>query len=39
MSTHDCITCHMPRYELPDGHIKFFDHNIRVVRPGAPYPG
>lgn len=39
VSTHDCITCHMPRYELPGGHIKFFDHNIRVVRPGAPYPG
>ncbi len=38
VSAHDCVTCHMPRYELPGGHIKFFDHNIRVVRAGAPYP-
>jgi hypothetical protein len=39
VGTHDCITCHMPRYEIPGSHFRFFDHDIRVVRPGQPYPG
>jgi len=30
-------TCHMPRTELPDGHISFADYYIRVVRPGDSY--
>jgi hypothetical protein len=34
-----CVTCHMPKYELPGGHFKFTDHDIRIVRSGAPYPG
>jgi len=34
-----CITCHMPKYELPRGHFKFSDHDIRIVRAGAAYPG
>jgi hypothetical protein len=34
----DCVTCHMPKYELPDSHNLFADHWIRVVKPGAPYP-
>lgn len=38
VGTKDCVTCHMPKYELPGGHFKFTDHDIRVVRPGAPYP-
>ncbi len=38
VGTHDCVTCHMPRYTLPGGHMKFTDHDIRVVRAGAPYP-
>ena len=35
----DCINCHMPKYEVPGGHFKFTDHYIRIVRPGAAYPG
>lgn len=38
VSTKDCASCHMPKYELPDFHYKFTDHDIRVVRPDAPYP-
>ncbi|HYK37544.1 multiheme c-type cytochrome [Alloacidobacterium sp.] len=34
-----CITCHMPKIELPGGHYKFSDHYIRIVKPGAPFPG
>ncbi len=34
----NCVTCHMPEVELPGGHARFFDHYIRVVRPGEPYP-
>lgn len=39
VGTHDCVKCHMPRYSIPDSHFKFYDHDIRIVRPGAPYPG
>ena len=35
----DCVSCHMPRIDFPDGHSRFTDHRIRVVRPGAPFPG
>ena len=34
----DCVTCHMPRIELPGAHRAFADHWIRVVRKDAPYP-
>jgi len=34
----DCVSCHMPRYEIPGSHFKFTDHQIRVARPGEPYP-
>ena len=34
----DCVSCHMPRYEIPGSYFRFSDHNIRVARPGAPYP-
>ncbi len=30
----NCVTFHMPAYELPGAHSKFTDHEIRVVRPG-----
>jgi hypothetical protein len=36
--TRDCINCHMPKYELPGSHNLFTDHQIRVARPGEPYP-
>ena len=34
----DCVTCHMPKYELPGAHDVFADHWIRVLKAGAPYP-
>lgn len=39
VSNENCVTCHMPRVELPGGHFRFADHYIRVVRPGQGYPG
>jgi len=33
-----CVTCHMPKYEVPGSHHQFADHWIRVVRAGDPYP-
>jgi hypothetical protein len=33
-----CVTCHMPKVELPGAHYKFTDHRIRIVHPGDPYP-
>lgn len=39
VATHDCVTCHMPKVHLPGSHFLFTDHDIRIVRPGAPYPG
>jgi hypothetical protein len=35
----ECVTCHMPRIELPGGHLKFSDHRIRIVKLNEPYPG
>ena len=34
----NCVSCHMPRIELPGGHAQFTDHQIRIARPGDPYP-
>jgi Cytochrome c554 and c-prime len=34
----NCISCHMPKVKLPDEHVTFTDHFIRVVKPGEPYP-
>lgn len=34
----NCVTCHMPKVELPGAHARFTDHQIRIARPGAPYP-
>ena len=36
--TKDCARCHMPKYEFPDVHHKFTDHQIRVVKPGEHIP-
>lgn len=38
VANHDCVRCHMPKLELPGSHSEFTDHQIRVVRPGEPYP-
>jgi hypothetical protein len=34
----NCVSCHMPKVNLPGGHMAFTDHEIRVVKPGEPYP-
>ncbi len=34
----DCVTCHMPKYEVPDMHYKYTDHRIRVVKAGETFP-
>jgi hypothetical protein len=33
-----CVSCHMPKVELPGAHFKFTDHRIRIQRSGEPYP-
>lgn len=39
VSASGCVTCHMPKLELPGGHFRFTDHRIRIVKPGEAYPG
>jgi formate-dependent nitrite reductase cytochrome c552 subunit len=34
----NCVSCHMPKVNLPGGHQAFTDHQIRIVRTGEPYP-
>jgi hypothetical protein len=38
VSTGHCVSCHMPKYKDPQFHGSFTDHDIRIVRPGDPYP-
>ena len=38
VSKQKCTTCHMPKIELPGGHVKFTDHWIRIVKPGEATP-
>ncbi|HEX4809620.1 MAG TPA: multiheme c-type cytochrome [Bryobacteraceae bacterium] len=38
VSKQDCVSCHMPKLELPGAHYKFTDHRIRIVRANASYP-
>ncbi len=38
VATTNCVTCHMPKVKLPNGLMTFHDHEIRIVKPGAPYP-
>jgi hypothetical protein len=33
-----CVSCHMPKVELPGSHSTFTDHYIRIVRAGETYP-
>jgi nitrate reductase cytochrome c-type subunit len=35
----NCVSCHMPKLDLPGAHFKFTDHRIRIVKPNEPYPG
>ena len=34
----DCASCHMPKFGLPGSHFDFTDHQIRVNKPGMPFP-
>ncbi len=38
VGTKDCVSCHMPKFEIPNVHATFTDHFIRVVRPGSEFP-
>lgn len=38
VATKDCVSCHMPKYDIPEMHYKFTDHMIRVARENAPFP-
>jgi len=38
VSTTQCATCHMPKYNLPQMHAPFTDHYIRVVRDASVFP-
>ena len=33
----ECVSCHMPKYEIPAVHAQFTDHYIRIVRPGSGF--
>jgi mono/diheme cytochrome c family protein len=33
-----CVSCHMPKVKLPNGHLTFTDHQIRIVKAGEPFP-
>jgi hypothetical protein len=37
-ATTNCISCHMPKTDVPEMHSTFVDHYIRIVRPGRPVP-
>jgi len=34
----NCVSCHMPKIDLPGAHARFTDHQIRIVRAGESYP-
>jgi Cytochrome c3 len=34
----ECVSCHMPRVDVPDMHYQFTDHRIRILHPGDGYP-
>jgi len=38
IAKNNCVTCHMPKIEVPNMHYAFADHLIRIVRPGEPLP-
>jgi hypothetical protein len=38
VETKKCVSCHMPKYGVGPMHGSFTDHDIRIVRPGDPFP-
>jgi hypothetical protein len=37
VATSKCVTCHMPKFYVPEMHYKFTDHRIRITKPNEPY--
>jgi len=37
-ATSQCVSCHMPKVKLPNGHLTFTDHEIRIVKKDEPFP-
>ena len=33
-----CVSCHMPKVEIPGSHFQFTDHRIRIARSGDAFP-
>ena len=38
VNTKNCVTCHMPKVELPGMHAAFTDHWIRIAQQNDPIP-
>jgi hypothetical protein len=38
VSQRACVSCHMPKVEVPGTHFKFTDHRIRIAREGESFP-
>jgi hypothetical protein len=38
VSTSGCVHCHMPKIDIAQQHAEYTDHQIRIVKPGEPYP-
>jgi hypothetical protein len=38
VSARDCVTCHMPKVEIPGMYTPFTDHRIRIARANTSYP-
>jgi hypothetical protein len=38
VSISNCVSCHMPKYEIPQTHASFTDHYIRVVQDKEGFP-
>jgi hypothetical protein len=38
VAKNNCVTCHMPKIDLPGAHAQFTDHQIRIARTGGPFP-
>ena len=37
-ATSNCVSCHMPKVTFLGDYLHFSDHQIRIVRPGEPFP-
>jgi hypothetical protein len=37
VSKHNCVSCHMPKTEIPGANFKFTDHRIRIVKPNEHF--